>query len=233
MAVSVNTVYQKVLALANKEQRGYITPQEFNLFADQAQMDIFEQYFYDLEQFQRRTDSTEELIQDKIAIFKEGPLPIGDVYDLSDFKDVITGKDNFHKIIQITKSNNNRVAEKIEYEDYDSLQISPLTRATDTRPVFFIKHNAVYVYPETGASSNTISYIRKPKPPNWTYYISSNNNAIYNESASDHRDFELHVSEENSLIIKILQLAGITIKDFGLVQAAAQKEAVTIQQEKQ
>ena len=40
MAVSIDTVYQKVLALANKEQRGYITPQEFNLMAHKAQMEI-------------------------------------------------------------------------------------------------------------------------------------------------------------------------------------------------
>ena len=51
--VIINDVYQKVLAIANKEQRGYITPQEFNLFANQAQMDIFEQYFYDINQFGR------------------------------------------------------------------------------------------------------------------------------------------------------------------------------------
>jgi len=51
MAISVDTVYQRVLAIANKEQRGFITPQEFNLFANQAQMDIFEKYFYDLKQF--------------------------------------------------------------------------------------------------------------------------------------------------------------------------------------
>ena len=51
--ISVDTIYQRVLAAANKEQRGYITPQEFNLFANQAQMDIFEQYFYDLNQFLR------------------------------------------------------------------------------------------------------------------------------------------------------------------------------------
>ena len=38
MAINIDTVYQKVLAFANKEQRGYITPQEFNLFADQAQL---------------------------------------------------------------------------------------------------------------------------------------------------------------------------------------------------
>ena len=50
MAVSIDTVYQRVLAFANKEQRGYITPQEFNIFAENAQLEIFEQYFYDLAQ---------------------------------------------------------------------------------------------------------------------------------------------------------------------------------------
>ena len=51
--IKVDTVYQTVLALANKEQRGYITPQEFNLYANQAQTSVFEQYFYDLNQFKR------------------------------------------------------------------------------------------------------------------------------------------------------------------------------------
>ena len=39
--VNIDTVYQRVLAIANKEQRGYVTPQEFNLLANQAQMEIF------------------------------------------------------------------------------------------------------------------------------------------------------------------------------------------------
>ena len=75
MAVNIDRVYQKVLALANKEQRGYITPQEFNLFADQAQLEIFEQYFYDLEQRQRATGNEAEYIdivtniQEKISLF--------------------------------------------------------------------------------------------------------------------------------------------------------------------
>ena len=38
--VNIDTVYQTVLALANKEQRGYITPQEFNLFAEHSQLEI-------------------------------------------------------------------------------------------------------------------------------------------------------------------------------------------------
>ena len=76
MAISIDRVYQKVLALANKEQRGYITPQEFNLFADHAQMDIFEQYFYDLSQFKRLPGNQSEysdvvsIIKDKISFFE-------------------------------------------------------------------------------------------------------------------------------------------------------------------
>ena len=76
MAISVDTVYQKVLALANKEQRGYITPQEFNLLANQAQMEIFEQYFYDQNQTDRNLkNSTEfsnvdEMLDEKISYLK-------------------------------------------------------------------------------------------------------------------------------------------------------------------
>ena len=70
MAISVDTVYQTVLALANKEQGGYITPQEFNLFANHAQSEIFEQYFYDLNQF-KRLPGTQQEDTDRITILEE------------------------------------------------------------------------------------------------------------------------------------------------------------------
>ena len=46
--VSIDNVYQKVLAICNKEQRGYLTPQEFKLMANRAQLQIFDNYFHDL-----------------------------------------------------------------------------------------------------------------------------------------------------------------------------------------
>ena len=70
MAINVDTVYQRVLAVANKEQRGFITPLEFNLLANQAQMEIFEQYFYDLDQLQRLPGTT-EIYADKIKNLRE------------------------------------------------------------------------------------------------------------------------------------------------------------------
>jgi len=75
--ISIDTVYQRVLAILNKEQRGYITPQEFNLKANQAQLEIFEQYFYDLQQFKRMRDNNTEysnmvkLVDEKISKFKK------------------------------------------------------------------------------------------------------------------------------------------------------------------
>ena len=54
MAVNINNVYTRVQSIANKEQRGYLTPIEYNRFANQAQLEIFEQYFYDLDQYLRR-----------------------------------------------------------------------------------------------------------------------------------------------------------------------------------
>ena len=72
--VNIDTVYQTVQALANKEQRGYITPQEFNLFANQAQLDIFEQYFYDLNaQVGNRPESNE--IGDSVGLIRNKLKP--------------------------------------------------------------------------------------------------------------------------------------------------------------
>jgi hypothetical protein len=43
--VSIDNVYKTVLTILNKEKRGYVTPREFNDYARQAQLEIFESYF--------------------------------------------------------------------------------------------------------------------------------------------------------------------------------------------
>ena len=43
--VNINNVYQSVLVITNKDNRGYITPEEFNRLAEQAQNEIFASYF--------------------------------------------------------------------------------------------------------------------------------------------------------------------------------------------
>ena len=43
----INSVRNTVLSILNKNNYGYISPADFNLFAKQAQLDIYEDYFYD------------------------------------------------------------------------------------------------------------------------------------------------------------------------------------------
>jgi hypothetical protein len=85
MAINVNTVYTTVLSVLNKEQRGYITPDEFNKLATQVQLEIFEKYFEDLNQQLRvpQTDSEyanrQKNIDNCISIFKTiaNPTSVG------------------------------------------------------------------------------------------------------------------------------------------------------------
>ena len=246
MVISIDKVYQKVLALANKEQRGYITPQEFNLFADHAQMEIFEQYFYDSNQFLRRPGNDSEyhdmvnLIDKKLAIFRKstevsdgysthGFYKLGNVYLLqSGFS--ANNSDPFNK---------SAVVEEIKQEDLIATQNSPLTKATNERPIYYMQDQKMYFHPATApnyliGARYRAYYIRNLIKPNWTYVIDpTTKSALYNPDAANYQDFELHVSEEPKLVIKILQLAGVNMKDFNLAQLAGQKEASVNQQEKQ
>ena len=230
--ISVDTVYQTVLALANKEQRGYITPQEFNLHADHAQMDIFEQYFYDLNQFKRLPGNDTgyanmvNLLEEKISIFKKGPTDIGNTNQLSAPS---AGRSGFYRVTDVFNVSYDKLVEEIKSEDIYKTQYSPLTKATTNRPVYYIKDGKINFLPNSGTFQ--VNWIRRPAAPKWTYIV-VNEKPLYDLSATDQQDFELHPSEQTDLVIKILQLSGITIKDFNLVQAAAQEENRGIQQEK-
>jgi len=78
MAINVNTVYKTVLLILNKEERGYVTPDEFNKISAQVQLEIFGNYHNDLNQQlrvpQADTDYADRiaLIDEHLSIFKTG-----------------------------------------------------------------------------------------------------------------------------------------------------------------
>ena len=70
MAISVDTVYKTVLLILNKEQRGYMTPDEFNKIGQQVQLEIFEKYFEDLNQIVR-APQTDADYADRLSYLEE------------------------------------------------------------------------------------------------------------------------------------------------------------------
>ena len=73
------------------------------------------------------------------------------------------------------------------------------------------------------------NYVDKPTDASFDYTI-VNGEALFNSTNSV--DFELHESEETELVLKVLELAGISIEDPQLYQAATQQEVKKLQQEK-
>lgn len=228
MSVSVDTVYQRVLAILNKEQRGYVTPQEFNLFANQAQMDIFEQYFYDINQFGRMHGNDTEfsdmlnILNEKIDIFEVTAAmtygvglhwnPPADLYRIG------------------TLIYNNIEVERINKNEFLYINASPLLKPTNTRPIFVSSAAGYKVYGAAELITGvTCNYIKRPAAAVWGY-TTVGGAALYNSSTST--DFELHDSEETELVVKILEFASLSIKDINLYQVSNQMEAQNTQQEK-
>ena len=247
--IKIDTVYQKVLAIANKEQRGYITPQEFNLFADHAQNEIFEQYFYDLNQFRRvpgnNTEHSDMVnnLQEKISLFQrysESATVIGNYGDIN----IDVDFPNLYRLttvrIKWQTEPKFRVAEEIPLTELNTYSDSPLVKWSKKLPVYtrYSTNNnggrvKIYPYPSSDVNVDRvqISYIKKPEKPNWNYFIVNEKPFFKNDSES--QNFELHSSDESELVYRILALAGITLDKPELMQAAMTLEGTKVQQEKQ
>ena len=233
MAISVDTVYQRVQSILNKESRGYLTPQEFNLFANQAQLEIFEQYFFDLNQFERLPKKDTEYsnlvktINERISKFKTSAT-------LTFTTPYFSMPSDMHKLGTVIYNSTTPV-EEIDQKNLLEYTLSPLTAPSTTNPVYIQNIQttssvwSIVVYPSSIQSLITATYIRKPAEADWAYQTVVGN-ALYDSSNST--NFELHDSEEPNLVIKILLYAGLSIREGEIAQLADAKETKKIQQEK-
>ena len=222
MAIDVNTVYRTVLLIINKEQRGYLTPDEFNKTATQVQLDIFNEYFEALNQQLRVPSNDSEYsdrvknLEQKIAIFQTdgvcNPTTGGfDIPSVSDFYKLGTVIYNEDKEVQYVQPN-----ELLE------LNLSPITKPSTYWPVYTFKNFIIKVYPTTIATGISCTYVRKPLDPVWNFTaLPPNYQYVYDPSTSV--QFELHPTEQTNVITRILLYSGIIIKDPQIIQTAAQQ----------
>ena len=225
--VLIDTVYQRVLALANKEQRGYITPQEFNLFANQAQLEILDQYINDVTFFGRTPGSSEEFsdmsrtLDEKLGVFKTEVTVL-----------LTSGIGNFptdlYRLGKVYFGNNE--VTQLTIDQIRKMQKSKFTMAKATRPVFDIVNNQIRCLP---AISGTVvmSYLRTPVSVNWGYVV-INNKALYDPNPTKTTNFELQDSEETELVYKILKLSGAAIQRQDIAQFGQGLEQTITQSEK-
>ena len=237
--INVNKVYQTVLYILNKEQRGYVTPEEFNSLATQAQLDIFEKYFEDLNQALRMPENDSEYanrvktIQEKLDTFQTSAV-LGAAKTLAS---------NVHRLGTLQYSQIGKLPVELEQMTTHDLLLaerSKLTAPTKSYPAFSIQGNLINTSPSTISGDDiTVFFIKKPQDPIWGYNLGSVGNFIYNKNTYDEqseptgsRNFEISSIDQTELILQILLYAGVIIRDPQIVQTAANMVAQEDQNEK-
>jgi hypothetical protein len=252
MAINVDTVYRTVLLVLNKENRGYITPDEFNKTATQVQLDIFEQYFDDLNQQLRvpqqgnvYADRKRE-IEEKLAPFKgygQCAIPPSTGTNAGTFgipasdgrgNTVInTGEEPssdtevaFYKLGTVFYENSSTLTSEVQLvtrDEYNSLNKSDLTAPSKYSPIFTYEDYRLKAAPSTITSGLYASFIRKPRNVVWDFTVNSSNNNSYSWSSALSTNFELLQSEQTEVIVRILLYSGVVVKDYQVVQLAMQE----------
>ena len=227
--VNINNVYQSVLVITNKDNRGYITPDEFNRLAEQAQNEIFASYFareagYELNAFLTSDFSDPNTyLAEKISVFYKA---------LTKLNNEFTYPDNLYRVGVV--SVDDIVADRASNEEIKYINLSPLTAPVKKQPVYTLTNSGVVVYPSTITTGVKLDYLKKPIRPKWGYVLNGTipyyDPTVF-DPATDSYDvaaksynFELHPSEENNLVVNILNYAGVVIKQADVAGFARGKE---------
>jgi hypothetical protein len=324
----INSVRATVLSILNKNNYGYISPSDFNLFAKQAQLDIFIGYFprynYLINKENSRLQGTgysdikkamEDIeffsVSDALVLNTNNPLVsssyflpstattgseffmIGKMLIYTDHKlngtstgtnvgglnlidsaatfitdGVVAGDTialirsgitqyvtvlavNSETSITTTASNitatpwssigiqysiygsDLQEAEKVSLNKITLLNNSLLTKPTLIYPAYTQEEFVMNAYPTTINNVGQVlcQYTRYPKDPKWTFITLINGEPAFDQSQPDYQDFELPLEEETALVNKILQLAGMSIREIAAVQFAQAQEQANAQQQ--
>ena len=312
----INSIRNTVLSVLNKNNYGYISPSDFNLFSKQAQLDLFETYFYQynyqinkenarqsgtgyadirktmeelIEMFSVSnplslsntpptisnvyylpsptttgddyyllnkvlvydnfivdgvsTDvdpSGKEIIDDNATFITDG-IQVGDVvalvsggitqYVTVTFVNSETSLYTTASIVTQTPFNaigidyniyrdSLQEAEKVSHSKITMLNNSLLTKPNLTYPAYTQEGIILTAFPSTVNKVGQVlsQYIRYPKDPKWTYITLVSGEPAFSQSQPDYQDFELPLDCEPDLVNKILQYAGMSIRELSAVQ---------------
>lgn len=241
----INSVRNTVLVILNKNNYGYLSPSDFNLYAKQAQMEIFEDYFYQynyqINKENVRQSGTE--LADISKIYKEviegfivpATVLTQDTGNTYNAPSVITTGSDAHTILNVycydtttTPKTYVGEAEKADNTRINAMLRSNLTAPSRMFPAYVLRGTKVVVYPDSFNTPSAVEaqYIRYPKDPKWTFVSLVGGSPSFDQSAADYQDFELPADDEYSLVVKICELAGVTIREQEVQAFARQAELI-------
>ena len=240
MAVNVDIVYKTVLLILNQQQRGYMTPDEFNKTATQVQLTIFESYASDLNQQYRLPDNDTEYadrvknIEQKLQFFQKyinNASTPGAITGVNPFTIDTTVVTDLYRLGSVMYQGV-QLGQYSQRNEVTQLFLSPLTQPTEKFPIYLYESGQLFVFPNTIITPNdiNISYLATPANVVWGYTTGGLGEYIYATGTSV--NFQLDVTEQTEIILRILAYAGVIIQDPSIVQMASQAVATEDANEK-
>ena len=190
MAINVNQVYKTVLLILNKEQRGYITPDEFNKIATQVQLETFENYSEDLNQLirvpQTDTDYADRVanIDEKLSIFKRFGTATydGTTTSANPYFTLPTDLYRLGAVTFVGLNDSSVELQRLQRNDFYNIQKSQLTASTKSFPTYLYENEKLYVRPSTIISGVNVDYLKGPDNVRWGYSVGSLGQYIYDST---------------------------------------------------
>lgn len=221
----VDRIFQTAKTLINTDGRGNFKPSDFDLVLFNVINEKYEEYFFDVNRLINREnrgvissglDNITDVLRENITHYlKHQPLVYQDSYFLL--------PDDL-KYIDSLLYKKNRIELCKDFVSFNAITIFRHTQPDTTYPVGLKEGNAIKVAPDSIQFDVTVYYLRQLLMSKWTFFKLSGAE-LFNPSAPDFQDVDMHPSEEADIILRVLAKFGINLKETDLQNSTATKEA--------
>lgn len=215
MVSKIESAYNVVKYLLNKDQRNKITPEEFNSFA----LNGLYKLYADILDFYRLQVARQNRYVSGQGLSKQSRYTQQQIEYYRNITDLLTVTDDFIDIPEDVSFVTNIITDKrvsVEKTDSDYFDlIMGYRRKPGCIPIYRIVNNKYEFSPEVDKVK--ISYLRKLKTPKWTYNP-VNEQPLFNPDADDYQDLDIHESLFYKAVEEICIEAGINIREFDIEQ---------------
>ena len=227
----IDSLYKTVLTILNKNQRGKISPSEFNNICHEAIKAVYVELFTDFKKSNFKKSRLQETPNYGSESFNLKQALEHWVEEKEFIIDstgkVILGKDVF--------TVNSIFGSDSEYYKVDMLNFNRLTRSgrmkpTECSPIYAMLDSKVKVAPLPSNNKIDITYFRVAKKPKWTFNIVGNTE-LFNSSAQDYQDLDIHPMLLHRLFVEVLNYAGLNLREQEIAQAVSQMKQIEIANE--
>lgn len=220
----VNNVFETVKKLVNADSAGNFSPKAFDLLLHNSVLEKYEELLFEVNRLLNKQnrgllsgglENTATKHREKIQYYlKESNLTYADgkftlPADLRYFDALFFNNEE----IELCRNNS-------EFKLIESVKN---TTPDENYPIGLRQGNTVKILPTTIVSNVNVSYLRNPIPAKWTYVV-IDGVEIFNPSASDYKDIDIHPSDEDDIIIRVLKKFGINLKEKDIQEITSRDE---------